>query len=87
MSETVEEAEGNSFKLEGRVSGTQPLMVAWYKNNQEIYGSPKCELAFENNTILLLIKNAEPADAGLYTCKVSNEAGSALCTSSVVIKG
>jgi titin len=27
------------------------------------------------------------ADAGLYTCKVSNDAGSALCTSSIVIKG
>ncbi|XP_026502412.1 titin-like, partial [Terrapene carolina triunguis] len=86
LSETVEETEGNTLKLEGRVSGSQPLTVAWYKNNQEIYQSPSCEISFLNNTILLQIKSAEQADAGLYTCKVSNEAGSVLCTSSVVIK-
>lgn len=83
----VEETEGNTFQLEGRVSGSQPLTVAWYKNNQEIYESPNCEISFKSNTLLLHVKNASQIDAGLYTCKVSNDAGSALCTSSVVIKG
>ncbi|XP_026501926.1 titin-like [Terrapene carolina triunguis] len=87
LSEIVEETEGNILKLEGRVSGSQPLTIAWYKNNQEIYQSPNCEISFLKNTILLQIKSAGQADAGLYTCKVSNEAGSVLCTSSVVIKG
>uniref|UniRef100_A0A8C8RA17 Ig-like domain-containing protein n=1 Tax=Pelusios castaneus TaxID=367368 RepID=A0A8C8RA17_9SAUR len=86
LSETVEEIEGNTLKLEGRVSGSQPLTVAWYKNNQEIHQSPNCEISFENNALLLHIKSAGQTDSGLYTCKVSNEAGSALCTSSVVIK-
>uniref|UniRef100_A0A8C4YIZ7 Ig-like domain-containing protein n=1 Tax=Gopherus evgoodei TaxID=1825980 RepID=A0A8C4YIZ7_9SAUR len=86
LSEMVEETEGNTLKLEGRVSGSQPLTVSWYKNNQEIYQSPNCEISFLNNTILLQIKGARQADSGLYTCKVSNEAGSVLCTSSVVIK-
>lgn len=83
----VEETEGNTFKLEGRVSGSQPLIVAWYRNNQEIYESPNCEISFKNNVLLLHVKSAGQNDAGLYTCKVSNEAGSVLCTSSVVIKG
>lgn len=87
LSEVVEETEGNAFQLEGRVSGSQPLTVSWYKNNQEIYESPECEISFKNNTLLLQVKSASQMDAGLYTCKVSNEAGSALCTSSVVIKG
>ncbi|XP_074925906.1 titin-like [Chelonoidis abingdonii] len=86
LSEIVEETEGNILKLEGRVSGSQPLTVAWYKNNQEIYQSPNCEISFLKNTILLQIKSAAQADAGLYTCKVSNEAGSVLCTSSIIIK-
>uniref|UniRef100_A0A8C0B1G1 Uncharacterized protein n=1 Tax=Buteo japonicus TaxID=224669 RepID=A0A8C0B1G1_9AVES len=76
LSEAVEETEGNELKLEGRVSGSQPLTVAWYKNNQEVHSSPHCEISFKNNTLLLHIKSAEQSDAGLYTCKVSNEAGS-----------
>lgn len=83
----MEETEGNELKLEGRVSGSQPLTVAWYKNNQEVHSSAHCEISFKNNTLLLHIKTVEQSDAGLYTCKVSNEAGSVLSTSSVVIRG
>uniref|UniRef100_A0A493TUK4 Ig-like domain-containing protein n=1 Tax=Anas platyrhynchos platyrhynchos TaxID=8840 RepID=A0A493TUK4_ANAPP len=86
LSEAVEETEGNELKLEGRVAGSQPLTAAWYKNNQEVHSSPHCEISFKNNTLLLHIKSVEQSDAGLYTCKVSNEAGSVLCTSSVVIR-
>jgi len=87
LSEAVEETEGNELKLEGRVAGSQPLTVSWYKNNQEVHSSPHCEISFKNNTLLLHIKSVGQSDAGLYTCKVSNEAGSVLCTSSVVIRG
>lgn len=87
LSEAVEETEGNELKLEGRVSGSQPLTVAWYKNNQEVHSSARCEISFKNNALLLHIKAVEQSDAGLYTCKVSNEAGSVLSTSSVVIRG
>ena len=87
LSETVEETEGNTFKLEGRVAGSQPITVAWYKNNIEIHPTSNCEITFKNNVLLLQVKKAGVGDAGLYTCKVSNDAGSALCTSSVVIKG
>lgn len=87
LSETVEETEGNSFKLEGRVAGSQPISVAWYKNNIEIHPTSNCEITFKNNTLMLHIKRAGMDDAGLYTCKASNDAGSALCTSSIIIKG
>uniref|UniRef100_G3UK67 Titin n=1 Tax=Loxodonta africana TaxID=9785 RepID=G3UK67_LOXAF len=86
LSETVEETEGNSFKLEGRVAGSQPITVAWYRNNVEIHPTSNCEITFKNNALLLQVRKAGMADAGLYTCKVSNDAGSALCTSSIVIK-
>uniref|UniRef100_A0A8V5GDR7 Uncharacterized protein n=1 Tax=Melopsittacus undulatus TaxID=13146 RepID=A0A8V5GDR7_MELUD len=82
LSEAVEETEGNELKLEGHVAGSQPLTVAWYKNNQEVHSSPHCEISFRNNTLILHIKCVEQSDSGLYTCKVSNEAGSVLCTSS-----
>lgn len=87
LSETVEETEGNSIKLEGRVAGSQPLIVSWSRNNQEVQQSVNSEISFKNNVVILQIKKSNKEDAGLYTCKVSNEAGSALCTSSVLIKG
>lgn len=83
----MEETEGNSFKLEGRVAGSQPITIAWYKNNVEIHPTSNCEIIFKNNALLLQVKKASMADAGLYTCKATNDAGSALCTSSIVIKG
>ncbi|OCT63664.1 hypothetical protein XELAEV_18044763mg [Xenopus laevis] len=86
MSETVEETEGNSFKLEGRVAGSQPLTVAWLLDNHEFQPSSNNEVTFKNNVVLLQVKKSSQSDAGLYTCKVSNDAGSALCTSSVLIK-
>lgn len=87
LSETVEETQGNSFKLEGRVAGSQPLTISWFLNNQEVQQSVNSEISFKNNVVLLQIKKSSQADAGLYTCKVSNDAGSALCTSSVLLKG
>lgn len=69
------------------MSGSQPMTVSWYKNNQEVHPSANYEISFKNNTLQLHIKNTGQGDTGLYTCKVSNEAGSILCTSSVVIKG
>uniref|UniRef100_A0A6I8RYI7 Ig-like domain-containing protein n=1 Tax=Xenopus tropicalis TaxID=8364 RepID=A0A6I8RYI7_XENTR len=87
LSETVEETDGNSFKLEGRVAGSQPLTVAWLLNNNELQLSSNNEVTFKDNIVLLHVKKSSPSDAGLYTCKVSNDAGSALCTSSVLIKG
>ncbi|OCT61202.1 hypothetical protein XELAEV_18047225mg [Xenopus laevis] len=86
LSETIEETEGNSFKLEGRVAGSQPLTVAWLLNNHEFQPSPNNEVTFKNNVVLLHVKKSTQSNAGLYTCKVSNDAGSVLCTSSVLIK-
>lgn len=87
LSETVEETEGNSFKLEGRVAGSQPLVVSWFLNNQEVEQSVNNDISFKNNVVLLQVKKSSQEYAGLYTCKVSNDAGSALCTTSVLIKG
>uniref|UniRef100_A0A8C2U641 Ig-like domain-containing protein n=1 Tax=Coturnix japonica TaxID=93934 RepID=A0A8C2U641_COTJA len=85
LSEAVEETEGNELKLEGRVAGSQPLTVSWYKNNQEVHSSPHCEISFKNNTLLLHIKSVGQSDAGLYTCKVSNEAGSTNSSTSILL--
>ncbi|XP_039598490.1 titin-like, partial [Polypterus senegalus] len=83
--ESVEETEGKPLKLEGRVAGSQPILVKWFKDDQEIDFSDKYDMSFRNNVVLLHLKKASCADTGSYTCTVSNEAGTASCNVSVLI--
>lgn len=71
------ETEGNLVKLEGRVSGSQPLSISWYKDNQQLFSSGNCEMSFEGNVAVLCIKESQTSDSGTYTCSASNEAGTA----------
>lgn len=65
------------MKLEGRVSGTQPLSISWYKDNKQIFSSDNCEMSFKGNMAVLCIKKSQTSDSGTYTCSASNEAGTA----------
>lgn len=76
-SEHFMETEGNLLKLEGHVSGSPPLSISWYKDNKEIFSSTNCEMSFEGNDAVLCIKKSQPSDSGTYTCRASNEAGTA----------
>uniref|UniRef100_A0A3Q3GUZ2 Ig-like domain-containing protein n=1 Tax=Labrus bergylta TaxID=56723 RepID=A0A3Q3GUZ2_9LABR len=66
---------GKTVKIEGRVSGSQPLTVTWYKDNSEIYGSDKYDVSFHNNMAVLCVRDSSTYDSGEYTCTASNEAG------------
>jgi len=76
-SEHIEDAEGKLMKLEGRVSGSQPLSVSWYKDNSELNTSDNYDISFKDNTALICLKKASVKDSGVYTCRASNEAGTA----------
>ncbi len=78
---------GKTVKMEGRVSGSQPLTVTWYKDNNEIYGSDKYDVSFKNNIAELGIRDSSSSDSGVYTCAASNEAGKASCRVSLTISG
>lgn len=76
-----------TVKMEGRVSGSQPLTVTWYKDNNEIYGSDKYDVSFKNNMAVLCVRESSSSDSGVYTCAASNEAGKASCRVSLTISG
>lgn len=76
-SEHFDETEGNLVKLEGCVSGSQPMSISWYKDNHQIFSSGNCEMSFEANVAVLCIKKSQTSDSGTYTCSASNEAGTA----------
>lgn len=86
-SESMMDSVGKTVKIEGRVSGSQPLTVTWYKDNNEIFGSDKYDVSFKNNVAVLCVRDSVRSDSGVYTCTASNEAGKASCRVSLSISG
>lgn len=86
-SEHVEDTEGKLVKMEGRVSGSQPMSIGWFKDNTEIHSSDKYDISFKSNVAVLCIKSSQVSDSGSYTCQASNEAGSVSCDVTVGISG
>lgn len=86
-SEHIEDMEGKLVKIEGRVSGSQPMSVNWFKDDSEIHSSDKYDISFKSNVAVLCIKSSQVMDSGRYTCQADNEAGRASCDVTVGITG
>ncbi|XP_078142269.1 titin-like [Centroberyx gerrardi] len=84
-SESMEDSVGKMVKMEGRVSGSQPLTIAWYKDNREISSSDKYDISFKNNVAVLCVRDSAVYDSGMYSCEATNEAGKASCQVSLNI--
>lgn len=81
------DSTGKVVQMEGRVSGSQPLTITWYKDNKEISASDKYDISLKNNMAILCVRDSIDSDSGLYTCEVSNEAGKASCQVSLTLSG
>uniref|UniRef100_A0A0S7EQR1 TITIN n=1 Tax=Poeciliopsis prolifica TaxID=188132 RepID=A0A0S7EQR1_9TELE len=86
-SESIVDSTGKVVKMEARVSGSQPLTVTWYKDNQEIFASGKYDISFKNNMAVLCIRDSAVSDSSVYTCQASNEAGKVSCQVSLTVSG
>lgn len=83
----MEDTEGKLVKMEGRVSGSQPISVSWFKDDSEIRSCDKYDISFKSNVAVLCIKSSQVTDSGRYTCQAANEAGRASCDVTVGISG
>lgn len=81
------DSAGKVVKMEARVSGSQPLTITWYKDNQEIHASGKYDISFKNNMAVLCIRDSAISDSSIYTCQASNEAGKVSCQVSLTVSG
>lgn len=86
-SEHIEDMEGKLVKIEGRVSGSQPMTVTWFKDGTEIYSSDKYDISLKSNVAVLCIKSSQVVDSGRYSCQAANEAGKTSCDIKVGILG
>lgn len=73
--------------MECRVTGSQPVTVSWYKDDTEVTACAKCKMEFIEGTASLEITHLEKSDAGTYTCRAKNAAGSGETTGTLSVKG
>ncbi|XP_034061419.1 titin-like, partial [Gymnodraco acuticeps] len=85
-SEHIEDTEGRLVKMEGRVSGSQPISVRWFRGGSEILSSDQYDVSFKSNVSVLCIKSSRVTDSGSYQCRASNEAGESCCDVTVGIR-
>lgn len=60
------------------------LKLMWEKNGQNLY-CVEGKHCMQQNGRLLVIKNAEQGDEGMYTVKLENSKGEASCSATVTV--
>lgn len=79
--------QGDSLRLECKVSGTAPLKVTWYKHDTKVLDGANCTTSFVDSVAVLELLSASFDDDGVYTCEAQNDAGSVSCSTTLSVKG
>lgn len=85
--EPLEVALGHLAKFTCEIQGAPNVRFQWFKAGREIFESDKCSIRSANYVSSLEILRTQVVDCGEYTCKVSNEYGSASCTATLTVTG
>lgn len=78
---------GAPLHLECQVDEVTGVTVTWTRDGRKVHQSPDCKLSFEDKTVNLYILKTTQKDCGNYVCTVTNEAGSASCSTLVKVQG
>lgn len=63
------------------------MTVSWYKDDTEIIAGAKYQTDFTESTATLGITQLQKSDAGIYTCRAKNAAGSGETSGTLSVKG
>lgn len=78
---------GNDILLDCKVSGSQPMTISWFKDDQTLESGVKFQPAFEGSSAALRISTLEKTDSGVYKCRASNSAGFKETSGTLYVKG
>lgn len=78
---------GSDASLDCKVSGSQPMTITWFKDDQEITPGQKFQAEFKDHSASLLITGLEKADSGVYKCRATNSAGFKETSGTLYVKG
>lgn len=77
----------NDVTMDCKVSGSQPMTIAWFKDDQEITSGSKFQPEFKDSSATLQIIRLEKADSGVYKCRATNSAGFKETSGTLYVKG
>lgn len=77
--------EGNEFQFDCKVEGNPLPTVQWFKNHECIDNSPDYVITYNNGDAVLKFEKINLLDKGEYTCKATNEVGTAQSTASLSV--
>lgn len=83
----MEEILGTNVQIGCKISGSLPITVEWVKDGTKLSGRTKHKLLQHDNIVSLEIECLEKTDTGMYTCKITNKAGSCECSGTLRVKG
>ena len=83
----MQEILGSFVQICCKISGSLPISVEWHKDGSRITSGVKHKLIQQDNSVSIEMEQLERSDAGSYTCKLTNKAGSCECSASLRVKG
>lgn len=83
----MHEILGSFVQICCKISGSLPISVDWQKDGTRISSGVKHKLIQQDNSVSVEIEQLERSDAGSYSCKLTNAAGSCECSGAVMVKG
>lgn len=79
--------QGDSARLECKVSGSPEMKIVWFRNDHEIIASEKFRTSFIDSVAVLEMNHLSTDESGDYICEAHNPAGKASCSTKVTVKG
>lgn len=78
---------GEAVRFHARISGIPKPKIQWFHNQQPMLPTKDIVFHFEESTgmALMLIVDAYSEHAGQYSCKATNRAGEACCTTTLTV--
>lgn len=77
--------EGSMFEFTCKVEGNPLPTVQWFKSSECIDNSPDYIITYNNGEAILKFENVFLDDRAEYTCKASNEVGTAQTTANLIV--
>uniref|UniRef100_A0A3B4TDK7 Ig-like domain-containing protein n=1 Tax=Seriola dumerili TaxID=41447 RepID=A0A3B4TDK7_SERDU len=75
-----------TVRFKGSFKGTPPFTVKWFKDDTELMTGPTCFTGLEGLSCFLELYSVGVNQSGVFSCQVSNDAGSARCSADLTVK-
>lgn len=83
----IQAVMGSMVTMECKVAASLPISVEWSRGKQKIHMCSKYKLCHIKNCVTLQFKLSQSDDTGEYSCRISNTAGSCVCSGVLTAKG